>query len=147
MCSPHLLHGRFQPVILTDLWCVWRGLTFGHSLSSVGFGWDFFLTLRRKKYFSCEPLFVTTVTKCSSPAQHFVTSLFQEPRCQNSPPQVGCSHLHPISQPSCSPPASTADLVLASHCKQLCGKPTPGGNHIFLLPINGIWQLKMRRSS
>lgn len=107
----------------------------------------FFLTLWRKKYFSCKSLFFTMVIECSSPAQRFVTSLFQEPRCQNSPHRVGCSHLHPISQPSCSPPSSTADLVLTSHCKWLCGKAAPGGNHIFLLPLNGIWQLKMRRSS
>lgn len=107
----------------------------------------FFLTLWRKKYFSCKSLFFTMVIECSSPAQRFVTSLFQEPRCQNSPHWVGCSHLHPISQPSCSPPPSTADLVLTSHCKWLCGKAAPGGNHIFLLLLNGIWQLKMRRSS
>lgn len=112
--------------------------------------WDLgeiFFNPLEKKYFSSKSLFFTTVTKCSSPAQRFVTSLFQEPRCQNSPHRVGCSHLHPISQPSCSPPSSTADLVLTSHCKWLCGKAAPGGNHIFLLLLNGIWQLKMRRSS
>lgn len=139
ICSPDLLHGRFQPAVQTDLWCVWRSLSFGHLLRR-----DFFLALWRKSFF-CESSLVTKVIKWSVARQSCMTLFYLSfPRSQVSKLSSlsSRSYHHLITQLICSPPSNTDNSLLINPCNCWCGKAAPRTVHIFycLLMIFCKWK-------